>query len=140
MTGAVTTTQRANEQHFRRCTWPNRVVRRMSLCAAIAAASALGGCSSVLMNPQGPVAADEMTILWNALAIMLVIVVPTILATLLFAWWFRASNLRARYRPTFAYSGRVELVTWSIPILVILFLGGLAWVGSHKLDPAEPLP
>jgi cytochrome o ubiquinol oxidase subunit 2 len=91
------------------------------------------------MNPRGPVAADELTILWNALAIMLVIVVPTITATLLFAWWFRASNTRARYRPAFAYSGRVELVTWSIPILVILFLGGLTWVSSHKLDPAEPL-
>jgi cytochrome o ubiquinol oxidase subunit 2 len=109
----------------------------MSLCAA---ASGLGGCKSVLMNPQGPVAAGEMTILFNALAIMLVIVVPTILATLLFAWWYRASNTRARYRPEFVYSGRVELVTWSIPILVVLFLGGLTWVGSHELDPAEPLP
>jgi cytochrome o ubiquinol oxidase subunit 2 len=107
--------------------------------AAAAAALALGGCSSVLTNPQGPIAAGEMTILLNALAIMLVIVVPTILATLLFAWWFRASNTRAQYRPTFAYSGRVELVTWSIPILVVLFLGGLTWIGSHKLDPAEPL-
>jgi cytochrome o ubiquinol oxidase subunit 2 len=116
-----------------------QVVRGTSLCAAAATASTLGGCSSVLMNPQGPVAADEMTILLNALAIMLVIVVPTILVTLLFAWWFRASNTRARHRPTFVYSGRIEMVTWSIPILVILFLGGLTWVGSHKLDPAEPL-
>jgi cytochrome o ubiquinol oxidase subunit II len=104
-----------------------------------AGAGLLGGCSSVLMNPQGPVAADEKAILLNALGIMLVIVVPTILATLLFTWWFRASNTRARYRPTFAYSGRVELVTWAIPVLAILFLGGLTWVGSHKLDPAEPL-
>jgi cytochrome o ubiquinol oxidase subunit 2 len=70
---------------------------------------------------------------------MLVIVVPTILATLLFAWWFRASNKRAKYRPAVTYSGRIELVTWSIPILVILFLGGLTWVSSHKLDPATPL-
>jgi len=81
-----------------------------------AAVLALGGCGSVLMNPQGPIAAQEKTVLLNALAIMLVIVVPTILATLLFAWWYRASNTRARYRPTFAYSGRVEMVTWSIPI------------------------
>jgi cytochrome o ubiquinol oxidase subunit 2 len=132
----MTIIQRAAGLRLRHCTWPKQVLRR---CAAGAAALALGGCSSVLMNPQGPVAADEMTILFNALAIMLVIVVPTILATLLFAWWFRASNGRARYRPTFAYSGRVELVTWSIPILVIIFLGGLTWVGSHKLDPAEPL-
>ena len=141
MTGEITVTQRA----FLSSTSPHviarskRVIRRVSLCAAVAAASALGGCSSVLMNPQGPVAADEMTILLNALAIMLVIVVPTILVTLLFAWWYRASNARARYRPMFVYSGRIEMVTWSIPILVILFLGGITWIGSHKLDPAQPL-
>jgi cytochrome o ubiquinol oxidase subunit 2 len=91
------------------------------------------------MNPQGPVGAADKAILLESLAIMLVIVVPTILVILLFAWWFRASNRHARYRPTFVYSGRVELVTWSIPILVILFLGGVTWVGSHDLDPARPL-
>jgi cytochrome o ubiquinol oxidase subunit 2 len=107
--------------------------------AVVAAALGLSGCHAVLLDPQGPIAAAEMTILFNALGIMLVIVVPTILATLLFAWWFRASNARARYRPAFAYSGRIELVTWSITILTIVFLGGLTWVGSHKLDPAEPL-
>jgi cytochrome o ubiquinol oxidase subunit II len=95
--------------------------------------------SAVLLDPQGPIAAAEETILFNALAIMLVIVVPTILATLAFAWWFRASNTAAKFRPAFTYSGRIELVTWSIPILTIVFLGGLTWVGSHKLDPAEPL-
>ena len=116
-----------------------RFLRRAAIGAAAAAAALLGGCSSELMNPQGPVGADEKTILLDALGIMLVIVVPTILATLLFAWWFRASNKRARYRPTFTYSGRIELVTWSIPILVVLFLGGLTWVSSHTLDPAEPL-
>ncbi len=102
--------------------------------------SALGGCSSVLMNPQGPIAAQEKTVLLNALAIMLVIVVPTILATLLFAWWYRASNTRAHYRPTFAYSGRVEMVTWSIPdSWSSFFLGGLTWIGSHKLDPCRAI-
>jgi cytochrome o ubiquinol oxidase subunit 2 len=67
-------------------------------------------------------------------------VVPTILAAFAFAWWFRASNTRAAYRPEWVYSGRVELIVWSIPILVILFLGGVIWVGSHQLDPARSLP
>jgi len=116
-----------------------RFLRRTALGAWLTLATLLEGCRSELMNPQGPVGSDEKTILLNALGVMLVIVVPTILATLLFAWWFRASNKRARYRPTFAYSGRIELVTWSIPILVVLFLGGLTWVSSHTLDPAQPL-
>src|SRR6266851_170417 len=70
---------------------------------------------------------------------MLVIVVPTIIAILIFAWWFRASNTRARYRPDFVYSGGIETVVWGIPILVILFLGGVIWIGSHDLDPFKPI-
>ncbi len=93
-----------------------------------------------LLDPQGPVGVNERTILYNSVVIMLVIVVPTVLATGLFAWWFRAGNTKAVHRPDWAYSGRIELVTWSIPILTITFLGGIAWVGSHELDPAEPLP
>src|SRR5204862_4706736 len=75
----------------------------------------------------------------NSLAIMLAIVVPTIIATLVFAWWFRASNKRARYLPTWAFSGRIELVVWSIPVMVILLLGGVTWISSYDLDPAQPL-
>ena len=71
---------------------------------------------------------------------MLAIVIPTMIATLVFAWWYRASNTRAVYQPDFTYSGKIELIVWSIPTLTIFFLGGLIWIGSHKLDPFEPLP
>ena len=54
-------------------------------------ALALSGCGGVL-DPRGPVGASEKLILIDSLAIMLAIVVPVILATLAFAWWFRASN------------------------------------------------
>jgi cytochrome o ubiquinol oxidase subunit II len=87
------------------------------------------------LDPQGPIAAAERTILLNATAIMLAVVVPVIVLTLAFAWWFRAGNSAARYLPDWEYSGRIEVVVWSIPTLVILFLGGIAWIGSHDLDP-----
>ena len=87
------------------------------------------------MEPQGPIGAANIQILLNALGIMLVIVVPTIIGVLVFAWWFRASNTRARYQPGFVYSGRIELIVWAIPLLVILFLGGVIWIGAHDLDP-----
>ena len=98
------------------------------------------GCAKGVLDPAGPVAADERLILFNALAIMLAIVVPTIVVALAFAWWYRAGNTRATYRPDFAYSGRIELLVWSIPILTIIFLGGVTWIGSHRLDPFKPLP
>ena len=100
---------------------------------------ALAGCHAVVLDPKGPVGAANRTILLDSLAIMLAIVVPTILATIGIAWWYRASNKRARYLPTWAFSGKVELVVWSIPLMVIILLGGVAWIGSHELDPAKPI-
>src|ERR1700722_15528559 len=106
---------------------------------SLGAAAFLGGCDAVVVNPQGPVGIADMTIMIDSLAIMLAIVVPTIAATLAFAWWFRSSNTKATYVPGFVYSGRIELIVWAIPILVIMLLGGVSWIGSHDLDPAKPL-
>jgi cytochrome o ubiquinol oxidase subunit 2 len=99
----------------------------------------LTGCTESVLAPIGPVAESERIILLDSVAIMLVIVVPTIMATFAIAWWFRASNTRARRLPDWSYSGRLELIVWSSPALVVLFLGGIAWIGSHDLDPARPL-
>jgi cytochrome o ubiquinol oxidase subunit II len=77
--------------------------------------------------------------LYDATAIMLAVIGPVILLTLAFAWWFRSGNRHARYRPDWEYSGRIEVIIWAIPALVILFLGGIAWVGSHQLDPPRAL-
>ena len=101
----------------------------LSLCA----------CHAAVLSPAGPVSEGERIVLLDSLAIMLCIGVPTIVATLAVAFWFRASNRRAVYLPQWAYSGRLELIVWSIPALVIFFLGGIAWISAHLLDPAEPL-
>ena len=113
--------------------------RPAGIAAAALALLSLGGCGGGLLDPAGPVGAGEKTILVNSLAIMLSIVVPTILLTLAFAWWFRAGNTRARYQPEFTYSGQLELLVWSIPLLIVIFLAGIAWIGSHDLDPPRPL-
>ena len=92
-----------------------------------------------ILDPQGPIGAADKTILIDSVAIMLAIVLPTIAAIFAFAFWFRETNPRALYRPDWAYSGRIELVVWSIPALTVILLGGVAWIGSHQLDPATPV-
>jgi cytochrome o ubiquinol oxidase subunit 2 len=114
-------------------------MRAVSGLGAMTAACLLGGCRAGVLDPQGPVAEGERLILFNALAVMLLIVVPVIIATIGFAWWYRASNKRAERRLDWAYSGQLEFIIWAIPALVVLFLGGIAWIGSHDLDPAKPL-
>jgi cytochrome o ubiquinol oxidase subunit 2 len=111
---------------------------RALACFALAAAM-LGGCSQGVLDPKGPIAAAERLILFNSLGIMLAIVIPTVLATLGVAFWFRSTNKRATYRPDFAESGRLELLVWSIPAMTVLLVGGVAWVGAHELDPGKPI-
>jgi cytochrome o ubiquinol oxidase subunit 2 len=97
------------------------------------------GCNRGILDPVGPVAAAEKQILINSTAIMLAIIIPTMIATIAFAWWFRAGNRKAKYLPDWEYSGAIELVVWSIPALTVMLLGGIAWIGSHDLDPGRPL-
>ncbi len=124
----------------RRANRRRKADRRPLVLLLLPAPSLLAGCSQGIMDPQGPIGSQERTILLNSLGIMLAIVIPTILATLGVAWWFRASNTRAQYRPDWEYSGRIEMIVWSIPAMVVLLLGGICWVGSHDLDPPKPLP
>jgi cytochrome o ubiquinol oxidase subunit 2 len=106
---------------------------------SLSAAIALSGCQGNVLNAQGPVGAEDSAILIDALLIMLVIVIPTILLAFGIAWRYRASNTKATYMPEWSYSGRIEAVVWAIPILVILFIGGVIWIGSYRLDPFRPL-
>ena len=97
------------------------------------------GCNRGILDPVGPVAAAEKQILINSTAIMLAIIIPTMIATVAIAWWFRRGNSKATYRPDWEYSGAVEMVVWAIPALTVMLLGGIAWIGAHDLEPSKPL-
>jgi cytochrome o ubiquinol oxidase subunit 2 len=117
-------------------------IERSSLLRVAVACGALclSSCQQAgVLDPQGPIAAAERLLLINSTAIMLVVVVPVIIATLAFAWWYRASNPRAARSFDLAYEGRIEFVTWSIPALIVILLGGVTWIGSHQLDPRAPI-
>jgi cytochrome o ubiquinol oxidase subunit 2 len=109
--------------------------------AALVAAPGLllGSCNRGILDPVGPVGHAEKTILINSTAIMLAIIIPTMIATVAFAFWFRRGNAKATYRPDWEYSGAIEMVVWSIPALTVMLLGGIAWIGSHDLEPSKPL-
>ena len=113
---------------------------RYATLALALSATALGGCAKGVLDPQGPIASAERLLLINSTAIMLVVVIPVIVATLAFAWWYRSSNTRATRDTDESYEGRVELVIWSIPALTVILLGGVIWIGSHQLDPRAPIP
>jgi cytochrome o ubiquinol oxidase subunit II len=114
-------------------------IRKIFKLAPLGAALLLSGCDWAVLDPKGPISAANRELLIDSVGIMLAIIVPTTIAVFAAAWWFRSSNTRARYLPDFQYSGALELIIWAIPILTIMLLGGVAWIGSHDLDPAKPL-
>jgi cytochrome o ubiquinol oxidase subunit II len=114
-------------------------MQRGALAAVLIGVWPLASRAEGVLDPKGPIAAADRLILLNSLGIMLAIVIPVIIATLGVAFWFRASNNRARYRPDFEYSGRLEMLVWSIPAMTVFLVGGVAWVGAHDVSPRKPI-
>lgn len=112
------------------------------LFAGMAAAHALTGCtfgSADDFGAAGPVSGTIRELLITAASVMLIVVIPVYLLTIGFAWRYRASNRSARYAPDWAYSPRIDFVIWAVPTLIIVALGTLVWIYTHRLDPYRPL-
>jgi cytochrome o ubiquinol oxidase subunit II len=99
----------------------------------------LAGCDMVVLKPSGAIAQEQANLLVIATWLMLLIIVPVIVLTLVFAWRYRASNKDAPYTPDWDHSIQLELLIWSAPLLIIIALGALTWIGTHTLDPYRPL-
>ena len=93
----------------------------------------------VVRHPSGDVAAQQSHLIVVSTLLMLLIIVPVIALTLLFAWRYRESNIAARYTPEWDHSVQLELLIWAAPLLIIILLGALTWIGTHTLDPYRPL-
>ncbi len=98
----------------------------------------LGGCSTVVLAPAGDIAMQQRDILVQSVILMLLIIIPVMAATALFAWRYRSSR-QARYEPDWDHSMHLELMIWSVPLLIIICLGAITWAGTHLLDPFRPL-
>lgn len=105
----------------------------------IPATAMLSGCNWVLMNPSGDVAMQQRDLILISTGLMLLIIVPVIALTLLFAWRYRKANTDADYRPDWDHSTQLELVIWAAPLLIIIALGAITWISTHTLDPYRPL-
>ena len=99
----------------------------------------LAGCNMVLLHPSGAVASQQGHLIVASTVLMLLIVVPVIALTGIFAWRYRHSNAEATYTPDWDHSTQLELVIWAAPLLIIIALGALTWISAHTLDPYRPL-
>ena len=101
----------------------------------------LAGCGSEVLAPGGDVAAKTRDVLGITTALILVIILPVMVAIVWFAIRYRAGSKQAEaeYDPSFHHSVQLELLIWAAPLVIIIWLGALTWVSTHKLDPYRPL-
>ena len=105
----------------------------------LASTLALSGCDWVVMNPSGYIAEQQAFLITLSTLLMLIVIVPVIIMTIVYAWKYRASNRGAKYDPDFHHSATLETIIWTAPLAIILVLSGLTFVATHRLDPYMPL-
>ena len=130
--------------------------RSLSFCLIAAACAVLAGCSRhfappsiassaappaglTFLHPHGPIAALQRTHLIEVVAILMVVVLPVLILTPLFAWHFRYTNRSATYRPRWSFSWTLEILVWGVPFAIVIVLAAWLWSDSEALDPYAPI-
>lgn len=111
------------------------ICKPLTVCAVFL----LGGCDAALVDPKGPIGLEQRNLIITAFILMLLVVIPVIIMTFVFAWKYRESNKSATYAPKWAHSNKIEFFCWGVPIVIIAVLAVITWVTSHSLNPQRPL-
>ncbi|EMR0462724.1 ubiquinol oxidase subunit II [Stenotrophomonas maltophilia] len=112
---------------------------RIRLALVALACVGLSGCDWVLLDSTGMVGLAQRDLILICIGLMLIVVIPAIVLTFVFAWRFRAGNTKAKYTPDWSHSTKVEIVVWGVPLIIIAVLAVIVWKSTHELDPYKPL-
>lgn len=118
----------------------NKFKLSIYIALLIGLVTALSGCQTpIILDPKGVISEQERSLIFDAIGLMLLVVVPVIILTLYFAWKYRETNTDAKYDPSFHHSTKLEAIVWGIPIIIIAILATITWKTTHSLDPYKPL-
>ena len=112
---------------------------RASVAIAVAGLCLLcAGCSVAegpVLDPKGPIALTERDLLFRATAIMMIVIIPVFIMAAWFTVRYRGTNRKARYTPNFDFYWPAEIVVWSVPAAIVVWLAFHLWEYTYKLDP-----
>lgn len=92
-----------------------------------------------VFNTAGTIADQQRTLILITVGLGFFVVVPVFILLFTIGWRYRASNKKAKYEPDMEGHNGLELLWWGIPCLIILTLGIITVIATHKLDPYRPL-
>src|SRR3546814_11339352 len=107
-----------------------RSTARFLLLAPLCLLPLRSGRNMVVLDPAGDVARQQGNLILISTGLMLLIIVPVMILTVVFAWRYRAANKQTTYKPDWDHSTQLELVIWAAHLLIIICLGALTWVAQ----------
>lgn len=116
-------------------------LKTVSVFTLFASLFVLSGCQdAVLINSKGAIGIEQRDLIYKAVGLMLIVVIPAILLSVLFAWKYRAANAQKNeYKPDWEHSNKIEFVVWTIPLIIIVILGTITWKTAFSLHPYKPI-
>jgi cytochrome o ubiquinol oxidase subunit 2 len=116
------------------------ILALLALIVLTAAAGWFKHSNVEVFNAAGSVGEKERNLMFFALGLSLVVVIPVYILLFSFAWRYReGSNKKHKYSPELAGNWAAETVWWLIPGILITVLSVVTWQSSHTLDPYRPL-
>lgn len=106
---------------------------------AAALMSLLSGCDIAVLQPVGYIGKGLRDLIVISFVLMLFVVIPVMIAVIVFAFKYRASNKKAEYLPDWGKSHKLEFWMWVIPICMVSVLAILSAYYTHKYEPSRPL-
>ena len=88
-----------------------------------------------VLNPKGIIAYEERRLLFDTLALMLIVVLPVIIMSIAFIYHYQVSHRVRDYKPNWSHSYFLEALWWGIPCVIIIILAVITWKKTYELDP-----
>lgn len=92
-----------------------------------------------MMEPKGLIAMKERELIFTAALLMLLVVIPVLVITMVFAWKYREDNQKAKHAPDWEHNNIAECCWWGVPLVIIAILAVITYRTCYDLDPFKPL-
>ena len=104
-------------------------------------AALLSGCGELMvLDPKGPIGASQKELIYITAALCAVVLVPVLLLTAFVVIRYRdRRENKAAYAPNWAHNRKLEVLWWSIPIVIIGILAVITVKYTHELEPSKPI-
>lgn len=102
----------------------------------------LAGCSdqAMVLDPKGPVGAEQRDLIYITSILCAIILVPVLALTAWIVWRYRDKDgNKASYKPNWSHNTTLEVVWWSVPIIIIVTLAVITVRYTYALEPSKPL-